>query len=300
MTTAALAAPVGLRELALFGALSLAVHVGLFLQIAPGGGAEGAGMGGASAVTVEAADGTLAALVAEWDSAPEAAVAPAEPTTPHVSDAAPLLPTTSEATVPTAAPALPAPDLPSAAPRLATAAPPPPEPTPATAPDVLEATDLAAAPPDMRPTPRPSQQPVADPAPQAKNTAPAAPAAQHRAAGSGEGTTAGRDATGSGQSLSPERQAALVGAWSSAIQSRIARHQRYPSGNHGEGKVKVQMVIYRSGQLGDVTLAASSGRPALDAAALDAVRQAAPFPPAPDGLSDDWYRVAQWMSFRRR
>jgi protein TonB len=64
--------------------------------------------------------------------------------------------------------------------------------------------------------------------------------------------------------------------------------------------VKVQMVIYRSGQLGDVTLAASSGRPALDAAALDAVRQAAPFPPAPNGLTEDWYRVAQWMSFRRR
>jgi protein TonB len=257
-------------------------------------------MGGASAVTVEAADGTLAALVAEWDSAPEAAVAPAEPTAPRTTDATPLLPTTSEATVPTAAPALPAPDLPSAAPRLVTAAPPPREPPPATAPDVPEASDLAAAHPETRPTPRPSREAADDPASQAQRTAPAEPATQHRAAGSGEGETAGRNATGTGQSLSPERQAALVGAWSSAIQSRIARHQRYPSGNHGEGKVKVQMVIYRSGQLGDVTLAASSGRPALDAAALDAVRQAAPFPPAPEGLTDDWYRVAQWMNFRRR
>jgi protein TonB len=300
MTTASLAAPVALRDIALFGALSLAVHVGLFLQIAPGGGAEGAGMGGASAVTVEAADGTLAALVAEWDSVPEAAHAPAAPTTPQASDAAPVLPIAREAMDTPAVPALPAPDLPSAAPRLATAAPPPPELPPATPTDVLEATDLAAALPDARPSPRPSPRPAAEPAPQARQTAPAAPATQHRAAGSGEGTTAGRNATGTGQSLSPERQAALVGAWSSAIQSRIARHQRYPSGNHGEGKVKVQMVIYRSGQLGDVTLAASSGRPALDAAALDAVRQAAPFPPAPDGLSDDWYRVAQWMSFRRR
>jgi protein TonB len=300
MTTAPLAAPFALRDLALFGALSLAVHVGLFLQIAPGGGAEGAGMGGASAVTVEAADGTLAALVAEWDSAPEAAVAPAEPTAPRTTDATPLLPTTSEATVPTAAPALPAPDLPSAAPRLVTAAPPPQEPPPATVPAALEATDLAAALSEMRPTPRPSREAADDPASQAQRTAPAEPATQHRAAGSGEGETAGRNATGTGQSLSPERQAALVGAWSSAIQSRIARHQRYPSGNHGEGKVKVQMVIYRSGQLGDVTLAASSGRPALDAAALDAVRQAAPFPPAPEGLTDDWYRVAQWMNFRRR
>jgi protein TonB len=59
------------------------------------------------------------------------------------------------------------------------------------------------------------------------------------------------------------------------------------------------MVILRSGQLGEVTLATSSGRAALDAAALSAVRRAAPFPPAPEGLTDDWYRVAQWMSFRR-
>jgi protein TonB len=167
-------------------------------------------------------------------------------------------------------------------------------------PDALAATELAAALPDTRPTPRPTPPPAPQPAPQAETAVTAAPAAQHRAAGSGEGTTAGRSATGTGQSLSTERQAALVGEWSSAIQSRIARHQRYPSGNHGEGKVKVQMVIYRSGQLGDVTLAASSGRPALDAAALDAVRQAAPFPPAPNGLNEDWYRVAQWMSFRRR
>jgi protein TonB len=300
MTTATIAAPCALRDLALFGALSLAVHVGLFLQIAPGGGAEGAGMGGASAVTVEAADRTLAALVAEWDSIPEAAHAPAAPASPDASDAAPVLPMGTEPTITPAVPALPPPDLPSAAPRLATAAPPPPELPLATPPDAVGATGLAAALPDTRPSPRPSDQPAANPAPQAQRTTPAASATQHRAAGSGDGTTTGRNATGTGQSLSPERQAALVGAWSSAIQSRIARHQRYPSGNHGEGKVKVQMVIYRSGQLGDVTLAASSGRPALDAAAIDAVRKAAPFPPAPEGLSDDWYRVAQWMSFRRR
>jgi protein TonB len=202
----------------------------------------------------------------------------------------------ADAAIEAVAPALPAPDLSVAAPRLDTAAPPQPE-TPT---DALAATALAAALPDTRPTPRQSPEASPQPSPQPERAAAAAPAAQHRAAGSGDGTTAGRSATGTGQSLSPERQAALVGEWSSAIQSRIARHQRYPSGNHGEGKVKVQMVIYRSGQLGDVTLAASSGRPALDAAALDAVRQAAPFPPAPNGLTEDWYRVAQWMSFRRR
>jgi protein TonB len=285
-----------LRDIALFGALSLAVHLGLFLQIAPGGGAEGAGMGGASAVTVEAADAALTALVADWDSGPDAAVEVSTPVAPSAPETAPALPMPADAAIEAVAPALPAPDLSAAAPRLDTAAPPQPE-TPT---DALAATALAAALPDTRPTPRQSPEAAPQPSPQPERAAATAPAAQHRAAGSGDGTTAGRSATGTGQSLSPERQAALVGEWSSAIQSRIARHQRYPSGNHGEGKVKVQMVIYRSGQLGDVTLAASSGRPALDAAALDAVRQAAPFPPAPNGLTEDWYRVAQWMSFRRR
>jgi protein TonB len=298
----AVAAPTatgGLREIALFGALSLALHVGLFLQIAPGGGSEGAGSQGASAVTIQAADAALAALVAEWGRPPVAQTRTPAPVADALPSAAPALPAAASApAVSRAAPALPAPM--ESAPALAAPEAPTEPPTP-----LIAAAPPEAAPPlpEMRPAPRPTPRTQPEPAQAARSTpstSPAAPAAAHRASGSGEGQTAGRQATGTGQSLSPERRAALQAEWSAAIQTRIARHQSYPAGNHGEGRVKVQMVIYRSGHLGEVTLAASSGRPALDAAALQAVRRAAPFPPAPAGLDEDWYQVAQWMSFRRR
>lgn len=279
----------GLREIALFGALSLGLHVGLFLQIAPGGGSEGAGAQGASAVTVEAADAALAALVAEWDRPPEAQTEARAPVAEVPTPPPPALPpAAADPAVARAAPALSAPVAPASPPAPAMAAEPP---------------EVASPLPDTRPTPRPA--PMATPAAERaasapQPTPPAAPTAPHRASGSGDGQTAGRQATGTGASPSPELRAALQAEWSASIQTRIARHQSYPAGNHGEGRVKVHMVIYRSGHLGDVKLAASSGRPALDAAALQAVRRAAPFPPAPAGLDDDWYQVAQWMSFRRR
>jgi protein TonB len=270
--TAAIAAPsAGLREIALFGALSLALHGGLFLQFS-GGGTDGAGDGGASVVTIAAADATLAALVAEWDRPPDAATDAPTPQ-PAPSDVEATLRTPDAARIVNGLPPapLPLPDPALAAPMPRTSAPPL---------------------PDTRPVPRP------EPA-QAERTAAAQPSAAHRASGAGDGATAGQQATGSGTTLSPQRRATLQAEWAGAIQSRIARQQRYPAGNHGDGRVKVELVILRSGQLGQVTLAASSGRPALDDAALTAVRRAAPFPPAPDGLEDDWYRVAQWMSFRR-
>ena len=271
----------------MFGAFSLALHAGFLLQFS-GGGTDGAGDGGASAVTIAAADGTLAALVAAWDRPPDAATAAPTPQ-PAPSDVEATLrtPDADRAADRVTPPPLPLPDTASVAPRHSASAPPTPQSQAPEAPRVA-----AASLPQTRPVPRP------EPA-KTKRTTADQPAAAHRASGAGEGATAGQQATGTGTTLSPQRRSALQAEWAGAIQSRIARHQRYPAGNHGEGRVKVELVILRSGQLGQVTLAASSGRPALDDAALTAVRRAAPFPPAPDGLDDDWYRVAQWMSFRR-
>jgi protein TonB len=60
------------------------------------------------------------------------------------------------------------------------------------------------------------------------------------------------------------------------------------------------MVILSSGDLSRVSVARSSGAPRLDQAAVRAVEQAAPFPPAPKELNDAWYQVGQWISFERR
>ncbi|MBP0651965.1 energy transducer TonB, partial [Mycobacterium tuberculosis] len=51
-----------------------------------------------------------------------------------------------------------------------------------------------------------------------------------------------------------------------------------------EGVARVAFSVSRGGELAGVRLAMSSGATALDAAALAAVRRAAPFPPVPDGL----------------
>lgn len=316
--TAAVAYPpatAGLREIALFGTLSLALHVGLFLQVSDGG-AEGAGDGGASSLTIEAANGVLAALVEEWDRPPEALARTADPASPSPGETSPALRPFEDATATRPAPVLDPPQTPSAPPTLAARPPesplPPPMDSVAAAPVLgtepsprREVGPLHAVPPPQSPplasaAPPSPALPETRPAPRPANAVAAnAPATPHRASGSGAGATSGQSARGDGTAPSPQRHAALQAEWAASIQSRIARHQRYPAGNHGDGRVKVEMVILRSGQLGKVSLAASSGRAALDAAALSAVRRAAPFPPAPDGLTEDWYRVAQWMSFRR-
>lgn len=72
--------------------------------------------------------------------------------------------------------------------------------------------------------------------------------------------------------------------WASKIRSRIERRKKYPAAAKGAaGSVTVLIQIAASGALSGVALAGSSGNAALDAAALKAVQNAAPFPPAPAG-----------------
>ena len=91
-----------------------------------------------------------------------------------------------------------------------------------------------------------------------------------------------------------ERSAAQA-EWASAIQSRIARQQAFD--------VFIEVAHDDAEQaacFSPAALAASSGEAALDRAALQAVRRAAPFPPAPKVLTDDWFAVSQWITFERR
>ena len=65
------------------------------------------------------------------------------------------------------------------------------------------------------------------------------------------------------------------------VQRKIAR-TRKKSGS-GKGNVVISFSITASGGLGSVSVARSSGTPAVDAAALDHVRRSAPFPAPPAG-----------------
>ena len=259
-------------QLLTFGGLSLAAHLAVFAQFggeAPGG----AGEGGMALATVQAASPAIAALVEEWETPPETARPVSQPAPPRV-ETARLDVTEIRPQTPRPASPLP-PVLPETAAR--------PEIDSETAPHRVQA-------PAASPRPAARAEPVAQAA---------AAQPQHRAAGSGARSTTGAAAQSAVPARAQGNDASQLAAWSAAIQSRIARQQRYPRGDHGEGRVRVAMVITRSGALTEVGIAQSSGRAALDRAAIQAVRRAAPFPPAPLGLSDDWYRVAQWMAFRQ-
>jgi protein TonB len=99
--------------------------------------------------------------------------------------------------------------------------------------------------------------------------------------------------------LAPAAHQAAQAAWARKIQSRIARHQVFPRGVRGQGRVRLQMDILADGRLGAVRVDRSSGVAAFDKAAVRAARAAAPFPPAPEGLRRARYAFAQWVSFSR-
>ena len=116
---------------------------------------------------------------------------------------------------------------------------------------------------------------------------PSAPAAAGRPAGAdGTGTLS---ASGQGNA---ER---LIARWGGQIRARIDR--RKPAGI-GRGTATVMIVVGRDGQLIEVTLSASSGAPAIDAAALESVRRAGRFPPAPAGLDLPRYSFRLPVTFR--
>jgi len=63
--------------------------------------------------------------------------------------------------------------------------------------------------------------------------------------------------------------------------------------------VQVRFVVGSSGDVGSVGLAASSGSPILDKAALAAVQRAAPFPPIPEGAGRSSWSFTVPLAFVR-
>ena len=87
---------------------------------------------------------------------------------------------------------------------------------------------------------------------------------------------------------------------SEAILRRVEELKRYPTSarvDRAEGKVVVKAVINEDGNVGEVEVFQSSGHPGLDKAAIDTLRQAAPFHlPRPLGQPGMTIRIP--MSYR--
>ena len=76
----------------------------------------------------------------------------------------------------------------------------------------------------------------------------------------------------------------------SRVARQIAQYRVYPasaSNNNQGGRVVMRVTVARDGQVLDVGVRTSSGWPAIDAAELETIRKAAPFPPLPSEMPGD-------------
>lgn len=208
----------------------------------------------------------------------------AAPSTPVVPVAAPMPEPASLAfAMPTALPA---------------AEPPPPVPMPepvaqkpaAPAPKAIKPkapAPVAEAPPETKPETKTAKAEVpAKPVQKAAEPA-AAPAPQ----------PAAQSAAKSDPAASSGEAKALKADWGSKVRARINRKVALPA-DSAPGTVKVRLEIAASGALLAVGIAQSSGQAALDAAALKAVKSAAPFARAPKGLSEPSYSFSLPITFK--
>lgn len=83
--------------------------------------------------------------------------------------------------------------------------------------------------------------------------------------------------------------AIMPGAYLSSIERSVKDHLIYPPQalrRHEQGVVRVSMLLAADGSVMEMKEEAGEASPQLVAAALQAVRDAAPFPPLPTGLND--------------
>jgi periplasmic protein TonB len=176
-------------------------------------------------------------------------------------------------------------DLPKATP------PPSPEPPPIADQAAVSPDPLPVAPTPAPDTPPPlAEQPLAQAAaPVAELPTPAlgAPPAPPPSAPStvsnhvADVEAAPAKAPGSEEAVAPP----ILRRWRQELIRQIERHKHYPADAKGvTGVAKVAFAIDPTGRLISVSIAASSGSPVLDEAAIDLIRRAEPFPPPPPNL----------------
>jgi len=76
----------------------------------------------------------------------------------------------------------------------------------------------------------------------------------------------------------------------SRVARQIAQHRIYPAvaaSNRQEGRVVMRVTVARTGQVLEVRVGTSSGWPAIDAAEIETIRKAGPFPPVPGDMPGD-------------
>lgn len=98
-----------------------------------------------------------------------------------------------------------------------------------------------------------------------------------------------------------DTQSENVKAWKVRLAAHIADYRLFPAEARGEtGEAKVTFVIDRHGRLISRALAVSTGSRPLDAAALEIVARAQPFPEPPSELKEDTFSLIVRIVFTGR
>jgi periplasmic protein TonB len=87
-------------------------------------------------------------------------------------------------------------------------------------------------------------------------------------------------------SSDPAAVAALGSDYRRRLLEHIAAHRKMPPAGAQPGQVYVNFALLRSGDVQNLSVAVSSGDPALDRAAIDSIENARPMPAIPPGLPD--------------
>ena len=178
----------------------------------------------------------------------------------------------------------------------------PPSPVPEPMPEPVAQKPAAPAPKAIKPkAPAPVAEAPRQTKPETKTAKAEVPAKPVHQAAEPAAAPAPQPAAQSAAKSDPAASAgeakALKADWGSKVRARINRKVALPA-DSAPGTVKVRLEIAASGALLAVGIAQSSGQAALDAAALKAVKSAAPFARAPKGLSEPSYSFSLPITFK--
>ena len=103
-----------------------------------------------------------------------------------------------------------------------------------------------------------------------------------------------------GNSISGEDLKKIWGEYTNSIQSNIAKAKTYPSTARDEnrqGKAYVSFKLSKDGRVMNFSIENSSGHNILDQAAIQAIKDGAPYPPIPDELDKQYASLKIPISF---
>ncbi|MFV0514188.1 MAG: TonB family protein [Jhaorihella sp.] len=305
-------------EALVFVSLAAGLHVGVWSITGPLRGAGGEGGAQSAPVALTLAAPEHSALIRDWQAPPDLAADTPVPAAPPPEALPPEQPAHERAGprldpvtgLTPVGPASAPPGRPDLAPNAAPA-PTPPALTPPQAdrradPDRLRTAETPRAEMRRPDIARPDAPPRAErttPAPPPKTAGPAkspatAPPRAASAGGAKAGQTAPVTGTGHAPSVSAAARDRAQAEWGARIQRKVHRRLIYPRGATGGGTARVALSVDRAGRLTALRLVRSSGMAAFDRAALNAVRRAGRFPPAPDSLTRASYTFSLSLAFR--